>query len=803
MRGSVIATSLLAAAVVLATPAAAQPRGDDDSVALVAAGRSALTRGDLGGAAKALDQALALNPRRIEAYVLRAAVYAARGEAARGVELMRKARALAPDNDDVAIALGTQLMLAGDVAEGVPLLEAAAARVPDRYEAHALLGHHYADRARWRDAVVALEAYRRTRPAGMATEDDRHALDLAEAYLRTRKAEPARAMYEDLARRHPTWMTARLGLAWATAAVDCRRARPLLAKLADDPAAPPTVWLVDGQCAIELREPGDAMALGRRYLEREPDSAPALALIGEAEAARGDLAAARASLTRARALEPARARYAVRLARVLRAAGDDAAAVAELEPLAVPPESIDFRSYWIEFGEALIAVGRGPAMLDRLRQALATAPDDAELATTVGAAQLAAGDAVAAAATLEHALAVADGGGGARTRTRLAQALIAIAEAALAADDVATAEPALVRADAVASSPPVWRGLGMVRLARGDAAGAIEVLSRAKLDQADDVTLILLGRAQAARGDVGAARAALDRAAAIATGPRQVDVALERAAFELERGTAAAAVDALTAVPADERKAAGARLASALVTARHAAGLAALADGQAARALGLLDEAGRDAAGDQAVAIRCDAALAAVASGDRDRALGRLKAIAKLRCPFPAPADTQAVPILTAFVDGLNPRRAGKAADKLAGLTRTATGVPRALAASALRVVAMTAAEQAYRAGKLPAARKHLATARGVESRAGADELTYDLAALDLADGKLAEAKAAFARVAARVPEALVGAGIVADREGDSAKALELWRQAKKAGAKLSGLDEWIAAKERIFGGGR
>ena len=145
------------------------------------------------------------------------------------------------------------------------------------------------------------------------------------------------------------------------------------------------------------------------------------------------------------------------------------------------------------------------------------------------------------------------------------------------------------------------------------------------------------------------------------------------------------------------------------------------------------------------VSLVLTAALAAVATGDRDRAAARLKAIAKLRCPFPAPADTQAVPILTAFVDGLNPRRAGKAVDKLAALARSATGVSRALAGSALRVVAMSAADQAYRAGKLAEARKHLATARAVEVRAGADELAYDLAVLDLADGKLDAARAGFA----------------------------------------------------------
>ncbi|MBK7197546.1 MAG: tetratricopeptide repeat protein [Myxococcales bacterium] len=511
MRGSAIATSVLALAL-LAAPAAAQPRGDDDSAALVEDGRRALKAGDYGAAGKALDQALALNPRRIEAYVLRAAVFAAKGEPTRGVAIMRKARALAPDNDDVAIALGTQLVLAGEAAEGVPLLEAAAVRVPERYEPHALLGHHYADAERWRDAALALEAYQRTRPAALAGEDDRHALDLAEAYLRTRRAPAALTLYEGVVRRHPTWMSARLGQAWALAAIDCGKARPVLRRLAADPKAPATVALVDGQCALATGAAADALTLARRYLTAEPRSAAGLALVGEAEAARGDLTAARAALTEARGLEPDRARYAVRLARVLRAAGDHAAAVAELEPITVAPDSVDYRGYWLELGEALVAVGRGPAMLDRLQAALATAPDDAELGTMVGGAQLAAGDHAAAAATLERALANVADGGGALTRARLSAALLAIGEAALARGDAAAAEPALVRADAVASGPAVWRALGAVRLARGDAAGAVEVLGRAAPATADVVTLILAGRAQAARGDVAAARAALAQA---------------------------------------------------------------------------------------------------------------------------------------------------------------------------------------------------------------------------------------------------------------------------------------------------
>ena len=803
MRGSAIATSV--AVALLCGHAVAQPRGDDDSAALVASGRRALQAGDLGAAAKALDQAIALNPRRLEAYALRAAVHAARGEHERGVALMRRARELAPASDDVLTALGTQLVLAGQVDEGVPLLEGVVARAGDRYEAQALLGHYYADHERWAQAVTSLEAYRAARPPALEAEDDRHALDLAEAYLRTRRAADARALYDGLARRHPTWMTARLGLAWATAALDCRAARPLLAALSAEPAAPAEVALVDGQCALELGLGREARVLARRYLDTaRPATAAGHALLGEAEAAVGELAAAKAALARARAMEPGRRRFAVRLARVLRLGADAAGALAELDAIGAPPEAAADRAYWIERGLALLALGRPAVAVAQLGPAAEALSGDGELLTVIGDAALAGGDAPAAVAYLERARAARDVKAGARAATSLSAALVVVGERAIVDGDRAAAEVALGRAAEVHGTPAAWRGLGLVRLEQGRAADAEVLVARAVAVEREPVGLILLGRARAGHGDPSGARAALAEAAELATDARAVDVALERAAFELEVGQPAAAVDALVAVPPALRKLSGvaARLDEALVTARHAAGLALLADGQAARATALLDEAARGASGEQATAIRCDAALAAVASGDRDRARTRLAAIARLRCPFPPPADTQAVPILTAFVDGLQPRRAARAADKLAALERSASGVTRQLAATALRVIAMTAAEQAYRAGKLPAAKKFLQTAKALESRAGLDELTYDLAVVDLASGDVAAARAAFQRVVARVPEAAIGLGIVADREGDGARALEQWRAAKKAGARFAALDEWIAAKERIFGGG-
>ncbi|MBZ0231404.1 MAG: hypothetical protein K8M05_03575, partial [Deltaproteobacteria bacterium] len=70
MRASAIAISAVAALLVALPPAAHAQRpnqGEDESAELVAEGRAALRDGDHDDAARALDQAIALNPRRLEA----------------------------------------------------------------------------------------------------------------------------------------------------------------------------------------------------------------------------------------------------------------------------------------------------------------------------------------------------------------------------------------------------------------------------------------------------------------------------------------------------------------------------------------------------------------------------------------------------------------------------------------------------------------------------------------------------------------------------------------------------------------
>jgi len=817
MRTSCALVALLA--VAFGSPAFAQRpnQAEDESAGFVDEGRTALRRGELDDAAKALDQAIALNPRRVEAYVLRSAVYAARKQYKEGVALMRRAQALAPTDLDVLTALGSQLVLAGDTAEGVPLLAQVVAKDPARYDAQLLLGHYWHDAASWTQAITALEAYFAHRPSALAKEDARHQVELADAYLRARQAEKALALFEqarDHGKAKGTQLRAQIGTAWATAALDCKRARPLLHDLEPIAEQHPEVWLVDGQCALALGDANAAYGLGRRFLERGP-KAPAAghALVGEAQAARGNLNDAKKELETAHELDPAQRRYTIKLAMVLRRANHAADAIAVLDKLGPPDAASADPDWYIEQGEAHLAAGDAAGAAAKLAPVMTELATNAPIHVTFGAAQLAENQAEAAVKTLETAEQLQ-----ATTRGKklLVDALVIAGVAKLSANDAAAAEPMLARANALDDQNAlVWRDLGAARLALDKPADAIGVLDRAAKD-GTPIVVMLDARAHALTNDIAGARALYERALAgkpgegparsTAEGGAEVkdkdnaaEIAIDWAASEVAGGDPAIAVTALEKTAAQAKTGPLAtRHRQALATARHAAGLAALRAGNGAKALELVKAA---VAADNSVANRCDLAVAAVASGDAATALAALKGVTGVTCPFPAPADTQAVPILAAFTEGLNPKRAAKSLDRLTALGGKSTGAAAALLGTAIRVVALNAAQDAYHEGQLAAARKYLATAKAASAKVGTDEVAHNLAVLDLADGHLDAAIAQFDRLANKVPEALVNLGIAYERKGDQVKALDAWRRAKKAGVRFPQLPEWIDAKERIYGG--
>jgi len=800
MSSSAIRTKgfLVLALLVGAVPAFAQRpnQGEDESAALVAEGREALKQNKLDQAANALDQAIALNPRRVEAYVLRSAVHAAKKQYKEGIELMRRAQALSPGDEEVLTALGSQLVLSGDVAGGIPILQQVTKKNPVRYDAQLLLGHHWHATAKWPDAIASFELYFKHRPEVLAKEDARHRVDLADAYLRYRQPAKALTLFRQASDARTTDLRARIGVAWATAAVDCRKARPLLKELEPVAGTHPEVWLVDGLCALALGDSGGALALGRKYLERAPQaSAAGHALVGEAHAARGNLGEARKQLETARQLEPTRRRWAVRFAVVLRRSADPKSALATLESIGPPTAPSMDPDWWSELGEALIAAGDPQAAATRLVAVLPELPGDATVRTVAGAAQLASGQGEAAIKTLGEAEAIISLP---RSRKLLSDALTLVAVSKLSAGDAAAAEPMLARADQLDGNALIWRNLGIARLALNKSSEAVIVLDRAVKAEGSGITLMLAARAHAAAGDLTGARTLYERAMATEK-DNIVEVALDWAATEVASGDPLLAIAALdkTAVAAKAGPLAG-RHKSALAVARHAAGLIALRAGNGAKAVEYLGASVKAA---PELSTKCDLALAAVVVGDANAALAALRAVSGQSCPFPPPADTQAAPILIAFTEGRNAKRAGKALDKLTALAGKSSGPAAVLLNTSIRVVALEAAQDAYRGGQLAQVRKYLNAAKAVTSRVGVDELAHNLAALDLADGQVDAAINGLERVAGKLPEALINLGIAYERKGDPLKALDAWRRARKAGARFAPLNDWIESKERIYGG--
>ncbi len=793
-------TSWLVASFVvvgLASTALAQrpEQGEDESAALVDEGRAALKEGALDDAGKALDQAIALNPRRVEAYVLRSAVYAARKQYKQGIDLMRRAERLAPNDDEVLTALGSQLVLSGDGAAGVPILQQVTKNNPGRYDAQLLLGHYWHQSGKWPDSIVAFEAYFANRPVALAKEDSRHQVDLADAYLRYRQPAKALTLFKQASDARRTDLRARIGVVWATAAIDCKRARSLIRELEPYADSHPEIWLVDGQCALALGDTNAALERGRRYLDKAPaGTAAGHALVGEAHATRGNLVEARKELYTAMQLEPSHRRWTVRFAFVLRRANEPKPALAALEQLGPPTNPGIDPSWWSELGEALLANGEAQLAAQRLVPILPEVPGDATIRTVAGAAQLRSGQAEAAIKTLGEAEGIASQP---RSRKLLVDALTTVAVAKLVANDAAGAEPLLARADQLEGTPLVWRNLGIARLALDRPSDAVVALDKAVKADAPGIVVMLAARAHGLAGDLVGARALYEKAMT-AEQDIAIEVSLDWAATEIGGGDPALAVAALEKTAGLARSGPLAqRHKVALAASRHAAGVAMLKVGNGAKAAELLRAS---AAADPALATKCDLALAAVVVGDQAPALAALKAVSGQSCPFPPPADTQAAPILSAFTEGRNAKRASRALDRLTALAGKSSGPAAVLLSTSIRVVALEAAQDAYRSGQNAQARKYLTSARNVSSRVGTDELAHNIAVLDLVDGSVDSAISQLERLSAKVPEALVNLGIAYERKGDPAKALDAWRRARKAGVRFAPLAEWLESKERIYG---
>lgn len=802
----VLALSLTA----LSAPSASRAQSsdqteDEESALLVEEARSALRERAFRRAGQLLDRALGINPRRIDAYVLRSSVHTALGEYDAGVALLRRARRLAPDNYDVLANLGSLLMLAKRPAEAVPILEKVVAQRPRRYQAQLALGRHYTRVGSWAAAVRAYRSYFAHRPEQLRKQDSRHRTGMANALLRGGQPREAQAMYRDVLRADPDNTLGRLGLAWSTAAIDCAKAMPLLRDMQDLAARHSEVLLVRGRCALILERVTEALSVARSLRERRPSDPAAWAMLGEALSYQGKQKNALAALERAVELAPESALYGFKLARVERRAGRHAVAAARLRARGAPP---GFEDDWtLELGEALLSLDKPQEVRELLAPFLVEKPKHAGGNALLGIALLSLDDMSGAIEHLEVARAEAPTLE--RVRLPLIRAYNARAIARYETGDAAAARRDLRTAAQVAPYPKTWRNLGLLRLEAGDAVGALAVLDRSINHgdgAADVVTMHLLGRAYLANGKARDAVPWLRKAIAQPLDARhRADLAVDLSIAEVAAGDTRAAIAVLERTQKRARnRATRARLHKHYIQLVRKVATDEMAAGRDASAYKYLSAArsnlGRGADRKLRRAIDCDLALAATGANKRSTALKLLRALAKSKapCPWVPPVDTLGVEILLAWNEGANLRSTPSALRRLKRLKTRGKGVAAVLIRTAAADIAARASIAAYNRGKIETAADYLRTARRYEP--DSDELSHNQAVLNLARKRTRTALTALRTLGRRMPMALFNAGIAYDAQGDTDTALDYYRRARRAGVRDNRLTRWIDAKERIWG---
>ena len=786
-------------------PVANAQSDDEQDALLVDEARRAIAKRQYSKAAGLLDRALRINPRRVDAYVLRATVHGQNKEYDKGIRLMRQARELAPNNPFVLTTLGRQLLLAKRPDEAVPILERVVSGWPDRYEAHVLLGSHYVDRGQWQEAITAYESYLRTRPKSLADTDSTHRLDLANAYLRSGNPQKANAIYTQIVSDDADSVLGQLGLAWSTAAIDCRQAMPMLRDMQALAEKYPEVLVVRARCALLLGDQVQALAQAEAYRDQRKDSPDAWALVAEAHVAGRDYAAAMTAMTEASKLDQENRRYVLELARIERLAGKPEQGIARLRATEAPAGAED--DWTIELGECLAAARKYDEVKQMFAPFVQENADSAKGHMLLGIATYELGDAEGAIPSLEQSLKI--DASETRARPPLIGALNVVAVEAFGASDLEKAEVYLVRAEAVGDSAMTWRNLGAVRLVAGKAQAAVAPLKNAAgLAPDDPVIHHLLGRAYHGTGDPQGALKLYARAATLtpnANRALKTKIALDQAASMVAIGDGDTALSLLegalgTAASAAQR----ARVADAYVTAGRKLATDSMNNSNflaARNTLGRVTNKLPPNTSTKAMnALNCDLALAATGAGRAKAALKLLRKMEKnkVRCPFVAPADALAVQILIAWNEGATARNARKALRRLGAMRRRATGPAEPLVRTAARDIAIRAAIDAYKRKNVRKARQFLDTARKYDPRSR--DIDHNLAVLDLAGGKIDRAIRQLRSTVGSVPEALINLGIAHERKSNQKKALEYFRRAVDAGVRATEVRRWIERKERLWG---
>jgi tetratricopeptide (TPR) repeat protein len=589
------------------------------------------------------------------------------------------------------------------------------------------------------------------------------------------------------------------------------------------------------RCA-ETRE--EAERYGREYMRISPNDAQGPLALAEAYVRMADrrrppdpnlLGLAINELYKVRQLEPKRRDAAKLRARVFTALGRYVDAAAEWRPIFEEVGPADVEAV-LGYGTTARRAGDAHAALAALEAGAKRNPENMAIRFELGRTQVESGDLSGGLARMESAVA-ADEGRDVTRRAEFVNLLVREGVKLARTGKASAAEPLLERA--VHHDPGsviANRDLGLVRLQQQRYAQAVAPLTvwRNKTVRDRDSNLIL-GRALAGVGKRDDAIKAYEQARESAQKSGQplaiAEVLLELGPQYLAAGRHGDAVQTLELARDNLQTAmnqpAGAPGAASVIAAarslepvvRRNRALAYLLRGydlvqKRNAAAGVADL--RHALDDprafeprERANAHCALALGLLGSGAAAEAVGQLQAAQKLGgCEFRAPFDKLGLDYWIAYsryregtVAGLNEalkvfgraqgRATGELGERFKELTFTAW----------LKLMAEEYA-RGNLSGTAVALKNAQKAAAQVKDEGRKRELTHNMAVLELAQGRTAQARQQLEALGSRPPEALVNLGLIYERQGDIQKALALWQQSGRGGK----VREWVDATRRFLG---
>jgi tetratricopeptide (TPR) repeat protein len=773
-------------------------------------GMKAFNSDDFATAEQKFKDAISQNSGLTDAFWRLSTIYYRNKQYKQAVDLLRKC----PDqaNLDVKENLGLNLFKTASPppAEAVRLLEEVVKVRPDSFAAQAKLGEFYL-KSEPQKAADAFKAYFKSRPASAAALDGQVHMLLGTALVLAKNYDEAQKEFDGLLKTNPNDLTAKLMLgAVFVGKGSCSQAITLYERLLGEAQKQPSIYLNLGGCYLKSNRSGDAQREAELYTRAKPQDPKGHILLGDARFEQKNFAGALSAFQAAERLDTLSGPIKSRIGKTYLAQKNYAAAKTVLEQAAAAqPNDLEVLGGLVEVYLATnVPFEQLRANVDKL----AAASKDAHAQMSAGLAYFTHGKDEKAEECYKNAVALDPNSGAARLQ--LAKVYNRRAGVALEKNDTARAEQLLTDAQKLVPDDLMTnRNLALTFILLKRWVDAADVLGRILKKVPNDMVVNrLLARAYLGMGKKDQAMAAYEKAAQIALrvrGPDLAGVYAELGPLYVENNKLDQAITVLeqavreggptTVVNAVQRN---------LAIAYFKRGLERLRDPKQAE--GALDDITHAVQVPKGVltakemaAVSCGEAFAALKANkvqDAQEALARAQQAGG--CALKPPYDKLGVAFFAAYAnyrDSGSPPKREAAVKVFTQLSARAASPAGDWLKSLVRSAYELLAYDYYQKSDEKRAEQYLKSAQRVPAKGDRRELDHNLAVLDLAAGRTAQAEKVLDALNGRPPESLVNLGIVRDKQGEAKKALELYKRAMDKGARAPKLREWIDVKERLF----